>query len=49
MFADPKEIKKRRKRERYTLHRGEILKKRHEERDQKRAAAATLDAEDVES
>jgi hypothetical protein len=26
MFADPKEIKKRREREHYTLHRGEILK-----------------------
>jgi hypothetical protein len=42
MFEDPKEIKNQRAREHYALHRDEILKKRREAHEHKKAAAATL-------
>jgi hypothetical protein len=47
MFADPREIKNQRARERYALHRDEILKKRREAREHKKAAAAALEPEAV--
>jgi hypothetical protein len=47
MFADPREIKNQRARERYALHRDEILKRRREAREHKKTAAAALDAEAV--
>jgi hypothetical protein len=37
LFADPKELRRQRERERYALHSDEILKRRRQARDQKKA------------
>jgi hypothetical protein len=38
LFADPKELRRQRERERYALHSEEILKRRRQAREQKKAA-----------
>jgi hypothetical protein len=38
MFADPKELRRQRERERYALHSDEILKRRRQSREQKKIA-----------
>jgi hypothetical protein len=46
-YADPKEIKRQKERERYALNRDDILRKQQQSRENKKASAALTDSDSV--